>query len=855
MRSRKGILISVALAVIFLFSVAAYASDSALTKKADALNKIYLLKGNGTDYNLSGQILRSEASTFIVRLLGKEDYVLDNKDKYKTVPYKDVKGNEWFVPYIAYCTEQGIIKGFPDGKFAPNQNISEKALLKLVLCAMGYTYGVDFDWNNLYLKAYDVGLVTDDSYKTKTGDNDKYTRGSVVSVLYNSLNKKIKGKDLSVINSLIESGAVSADTAFGAGVVLDEPVTGIKKADAVSETKLTLELNEDIQKLDKAQIKIYEKDNSKNTLDVTIESQTGNIIVLKTSAQVGSKIYTVELNRVKDGYGNLANVTSSFTGFKKPDAELTSVKEVSVVSGSKITVKFSEAVKSIAASNIKVYESDASSSTLTVSIESQSSDSITLTTSLQKEDKAYTIEFLNVEDEEGNTVASVKGSFTGYKSPVVKSDYFTVSKVEPISKSFIKIYFTQPININTEIQMYYEILKGTQSFVKGDSGSMVVKTSLNDEYSVGLWLKNQSFNDNESYTLKISGDLTSAYGLKINDGTGSSTTFVGVGKANQELSVVSVRALDTKTVQVEFNAEMDPSSVQNIANYFIEDKDGVPRGIVKAVLTSDSDKKGKIVKLGIAGTLDTSKIYKLTMNNIKDRFNQFTLNSIVYDFIGNVPAKADLKIVNVFPESKGVLMVYFDRPVDESSAMFEGNYLITGITNGGYVAVPAKLYFDAVKSPYAVKLYLPADKQLGDNGSYKLTILRTFQDEMGDISSNDIEYTFSGTSQQYIKPLIYEAKIVAKDAICLKISSELSNKAPNTLASNFSLEYKEGSTTKTIIPDNIGYINPTTLILKSDAISINQSYTLKFTALEDYAEINTRTSVDGMTSIGVTVGN
>jgi hypothetical protein len=75
------------------------------------------------------------------------------------------------------------------------------------------------------------------------------------------------------------------------------------------------------------------------------------------------------------------------------------------------------------------------------------------------------------------------------------------------------------------------------------------------------------------------------------------------------------------------------------------------------------------------------------------------------------------------------------------------------------------------------------------------------------------------------------------------------------LASNFSLEYKEGSTTKTIIPDNIGYINPTTLILKSDAISINQSYTLKFTALEDYAEINTRTSVDGMTSIGVTVGN
>jgi hypothetical protein len=128
-------------------------------------------------------------------------------------------------------------------------------------------------------------------------------------------------------------------------------------------------------------------------------------------------------------------------------------------------------------------------------------------------------------------------------------------------------------------------------------------------------------------------------------------------------------------------------------------------------------------------------------------------------------------------------------------------------------------------------------------------------DEMGDVLAADAEYTFRGTSQEYIKPFIYEAKIVAKDAIYAKVNTELSYKAPNTLASNFFLEYKDGSTTKTITPNSVAYIDPTTLIIKSESINLNTQYTLKFTALEDYAEINSRTEADGMTSKLVVLGS
>ncbi len=852
MRVRKGVFISVVIAVLAIFSTIACAEDAALSQKAETLNKISLLQGNGSDYNLGGQILRSEASTFIVRLLGKEDYVLENKSKFKAT-YKDVKGNEWFVPYIAYCTEQGIIKGFPDGKFAPGQNISEKAFLKMVLCAMGYVYDVDFNWSNVYSKAYDVGLVTEENYLTKTADNNKYTRGSVVSALYNSLNKKMNNKNISVINYLIENGAVVADTAYGAGAVIDESQTSIRQVTVTNETKIALSLNEEILSIAKSQIKVYEKDNNKNLLDASVESQSGSQIVLKTAAQTASKVYIVELNNIKDKLGNyISSVTAQFTGYKKPDANLTVVKEISVLNGSRITVKFNEAVKTISASNIKVYETADKSNTLAVSIEAQSSDTVTLNTSTQTAEKSYTVEFINIEDTELNNVPSITGTFTGYKASEVKSDFFKISKVEPISKSLVKIYFTQPLNINAEIQMFYEVLKDGQSYVKGSSSTMTLKTYLNDSNAVGLWLKDKNFDDGATYTLKISGDLTSNYSLKLNDGNGDSATFTGIGSPNQDFSVVNVQAIDNKTVQVEFNSELDPFAAENFSLYTIKDTSGTPKSVLKAVLAGEGDKKGKIVKLGISVPLSTTSHYILTLNNIKDRFNQFSLDNAKYDFSSNVSAKPDLKIINVYTESKGTLIVYFDRALDSQTASLTENYIING---NGYSASPYKVYFDPVKTPFCVKLYLSSDKLLESTGSYKLTVSNSLRDETEHISLSNIEYTFGGTSQQYIKPLIYEARIVAKDAILVKTSSELSNRAPNTSASNFMLEYNDGSTKKTIIPNNVAYIDATTLIIKSDSISLNVQYTLKFTALEDYGELNTRTESDGSTSVGVTLGS
>ncbi|MBU1018558.1 MAG: S-layer homology domain-containing protein [Patescibacteria group bacterium] len=54
--------------------------------------------------------------------------------------FSDV-GNEWFAKYICYAEESGIISGYPDGSFKPEQKINLAEALKIVL----ETYDVQID--------------------------------------------------------------------------------------------------------------------------------------------------------------------------------------------------------------------------------------------------------------------------------------------------------------------------------------------------------------------------------------------------------------------------------------------------------------------------------------------------------------------------------------------------------------------------------------------------------------------------------------------------------------------------------------------------------------------------------------
>lgn len=752
-----SVVIIFCISVVMILPVNAV-QEKSISDKARTLNTFSVLKGNAVDFNLDGQLNRGEAAAFIIRLMGVEADVLNDSSIWSGTKFKDVEKNKWYAPYIGYCSEAGIIGGYPNGNYGPDDNISEKAFLKLVLGVLGYKYNIDFNWDNVYIAALNAGLITDTAYKNKKSDDANYKRSSVVNVLYNSLAKSNKVTKVTILDNLINTKVIDRETAILEGLISDTVITAI------------------------------------------------------------SQIYTVDSNNIK--------------------------------------VKFNESVKNLDSSKIQVFETQNALSKLSLTIKSQGADEIILSTSAQIPDKDYTITISGVEDQENNILDLLTATFTGYRSLEVNSDFFRINKIEAVSKNVIDVFFTQPINMNVEIPLSYEILLGDTSYIKGSFQTASVRVLAPYENAVSIFLKEKDLQEGVYYTLKLTGDLSSAYSVKLNDGSGDSMGFIAKGTANEGFYVTNVMPINKKYVKVQFNKDIDASSAQLNTNYTFKDSNGISGGIIKSVVTKEGLMKNKEVVLEVAPLLGSSKQYVLTINNIYDSFRQIQLDTnSTYPFTGVSTEIEDLAIINIFAEDKGTLDVYFNKPLSITTAVDQFRYTITGVTNPAYVVNPSHIYYDSELNPYMAKLFIPGDTITGSS-TYQLKVDKFMQDYLGDISANDTLLSFTGSNIDNIKPFMVEAKIISSDTIKVILNKEISSGGINTLPYNYSLEYNDGSNTIAKNPTSVSYLNATTLLMKFSSLDFSKAYILKFTnMLTDYTGINSRLASDSLNGISVYLGN
>lgn len=101
--------------------------------------------------------------------------------------FADVADDHWATGYINWCSQQGIIGGYGDGKFGPNDNVTYDQALKMVCGVLGYT---DFQ-SNLWptdvrmtaLRTLELGTELED-----VKGADQLTRAQVAQIMYNALN-------------------------------------------------------------------------------------------------------------------------------------------------------------------------------------------------------------------------------------------------------------------------------------------------------------------------------------------------------------------------------------------------------------------------------------------------------------------------------------------------------------------------------------------------------------------------------------------------------------------------------------------------------------------------------------------
>jgi len=340
---KKYRIISLILVFALSFSMVTFAEDKSEQEIATIMNQIGLLSGDGSGFNLSGELTRAEAATFIVKLIGKEKVVLASPSFYGMTPFTDVKGDEWFAPFVGFCSMNGIISGYPDNTFRADQPLTEKAFLTMMLKALEYNE-TDFTWDNVFLKAYEKGIVDDAYYAFKVEDNS-ITRGKVLALEYNALNLRYKNSSKTMIENLITSGVVTQAKAASYNLVKNDTTqTSITKTEATSESTIVVTLNENIKSLTKEQVKV-DIGSTGQTISNVLTANNVVTITLGSKAAVSDMIVT--LINVEDNENNVASsLSSNVTAYDAPEvsSDYFKVKSVEGVSKNLVHVFFTQPV-------------------------------------------------------------------------------------------------------------------------------------------------------------------------------------------------------------------------------------------------------------------------------------------------------------------------------------------------------------------------------------------------------------------------------------------------------------------------------------------------------------------------------
>lgn len=188
--SKKILAVALAAAMILGLASVAFAasfSDTVGHEREAAIKQLAglgLLDGypDGT-FRPENPITRAEFAKVMVYALGLKDAA----EMLAGVPvaFTDVPANHWAVGYISIAASQEIVKGYPDGTFGPQNNVTYAEVITMLLRALGYGPVLDNQpWPTAYLaKATELKLHRGISFQA----NAPATRGDVAALVANAV--------------------------------------------------------------------------------------------------------------------------------------------------------------------------------------------------------------------------------------------------------------------------------------------------------------------------------------------------------------------------------------------------------------------------------------------------------------------------------------------------------------------------------------------------------------------------------------------------------------------------------------------------------------------------------------------
>lgn len=86
---------------------------------------------NNGNFNPNNSVSRAEMATLICRMLGETEELQTSSD------FSDVPTSHWANIYVSKAVELGIINGYGNGKFGPNDNVTYEQAVTMIVRAIG----------------------------------------------------------------------------------------------------------------------------------------------------------------------------------------------------------------------------------------------------------------------------------------------------------------------------------------------------------------------------------------------------------------------------------------------------------------------------------------------------------------------------------------------------------------------------------------------------------------------------------------------------------------------------------------------------------------------------------------------
>ncbi len=201
MRNLKKV---IALIAVFAMMVSTVAFASAFNDVDDTstyseaiqtLNKLGILTGDDEDgdgvmsFRPEDSITRAEITVIVARIQGQTGAVAQTNTIFTDVP-----STYWASGYIASATATGVINGYGDGTFGPDDNVQYQDVIKMLMETLGYKLFADD--NGGYPTGYLLAASRQGVLDGVIGGSEgvEATRGQVAQMTYNAISAPLMDK-------------------------------------------------------------------------------------------------------------------------------------------------------------------------------------------------------------------------------------------------------------------------------------------------------------------------------------------------------------------------------------------------------------------------------------------------------------------------------------------------------------------------------------------------------------------------------------------------------------------------------------------------------------------------------------